>query len=238
MSLMLRTFQIHAVKTSVELWHHSVSLRLWCIWMTHWLGHVWKSQLETLCVIVYYSSMVTPSCDRAVARVCADIIVVPPVVRHRHGREHRHIVKYKTLWIKPTNMLCLGNTPNSLYYVILTIDNSVGRDSLFGIATRCRLDGLGIQSQWGRDVSYLSRWVPGLFLGVQQSEHGANNSFPSSAGLQMVRIYNHRPTVSVRACHDVTFIFIFSTLMTVAWQPCQFQHRCWVGFEPSLPVLY
>jgi hypothetical protein len=118
-------------------------------------------------------------------------------------------------------MFCLGNIPSSLYYVILTTDNSVGQDSLlttdnsvgrdrlFGIATRCRLDSLGIQSWWGRDVSYLSRWVPGLFLGVQQSEHGTNNSFPSSAGLQMVRIYSHLPIVSVRACHDVNFTFIF-----------------------------
>jgi hypothetical protein len=48
----------------------------------------------------------------------------------------------------------------------------VGRDSLVGIETRYRLNGPGIESQWGRDFPHPSRtvlgpteppiqWVPG-----------------------------------------------------------------------------
>jgi hypothetical protein len=65
--------------------------------MAHWMGHVWKPQLETVCVGVCYSGMLTPSCDRAVTRVCADVTAVLSVVHHRHGREHKHIMKCETL---------------------------------------------------------------------------------------------------------------------------------------------
>jgi hypothetical protein len=49
--------------------------------------------------------------------------------------------------------------------------HSVYRDSSVGIVTRCGLDGLGIESRWGRDFPHPSRpalgpslqWVPGLF---------------------------------------------------------------------------
>jgi hypothetical protein len=53
-----------------------------------------------------------------------------------------------------------------------------GRDSVVSIATRYGLDGPGIESWWGRDISQPSRpapgptqppiqWVPGLVLGSQ-----------------------------------------------------------------------
>jgi len=53
---------------------------------------------------------------------------------------------------------------------------TVGRDSSVGIVTRYGLDGLGIESRWGRDFPHLSRpalkltqptiqWVPGLSRG-------------------------------------------------------------------------
>jgi hypothetical protein len=54
----------------------------------------------------------------------------------------------------------------------LSTVSTVGRDSSVGIATRYGLDGLGIESQWGRDFQHPSRlalvstqppvqWVPG-----------------------------------------------------------------------------
>ena len=54
--------------------------------------------------------------------------------------------------------------------------STVGRDSVVGIATRNGLDGLGIESRWGRDFPHPPRpalgptqphiqWVPGLLPG-------------------------------------------------------------------------
>jgi len=68
----------------------------------------------------------------------------------------------------------------------------VGWDSSAGIATRYRLDGLGIESWWGRDFLHPSRmalgpthpslqWVPGLSPGVRQPGRGIDHSPPSSA---------------------------------------------------------
>jgi len=39
---------------------------------------------------------------------------------------------------------------------IITL-HTVDRDSVGGIATRCGLDGPGIESQWGRDFPHLPR---------------------------------------------------------------------------------
>ena len=52
----------------------------------------------------------------------------------------------------------------------------VGRDSVFGRATRYGLDGLGTESRWRRDFQHPPRpalgpnqppakWIPGLFPG-------------------------------------------------------------------------
>jgi hypothetical protein len=65
------------------------------------------------------------------------------------------------------------HTKKLIYNCILLV---VGRDSSVGIATRYGMDGLEIESRWGRDFSHLSRpavganqppvqWVPGLSRG-------------------------------------------------------------------------
>jgi hypothetical protein len=66
----------------------------------------------------------------------------------------------------------ISRTQNITIILILM----VGRDSVVGIAIRYGLDGLGIESRWGRDFPHPSRpalgptqlpvqWVPGLFPG-------------------------------------------------------------------------
>jgi hypothetical protein len=64
-----------------------------------------------------------------------------------------------------------------LAHVIIPCTICVGsRASSVGIATRYGLDGPGIESRWGQDLTHLSRpalwptqfpmqWVPGLFRG-------------------------------------------------------------------------
>ena len=62
------------------------------------------------------------------------------------------------------------------FLILIWTLESVGRDSVVGIATRYWLNGLGIESRRGQDFPYLSRpalwpthpsiqWVPGLSRG-------------------------------------------------------------------------
>ena len=62
----------------------------------------------------------------------------------------------------------------------------MGRDSSVGIATRCGLDGPGIESRWVRDFPHPSipdlgstqppvQWVPALFREIKRPGCGADH---------------------------------------------------------------
>jgi len=72
-----------------------------------------------------------------------------------------------------------------------------GQGNVVGIATGYGLDGLGIESQWGRDFPHLSRqalgptqspvqWVPGLSQGKERPGRDTDPSPPSSAMVKKV----------------------------------------------------
>jgi hypothetical protein len=69
---------------------------------------------------------------------------------------------------------------------------TVGRDSAVGIASRCGLDGSGIESRWGERFSALVQTVlgayrasytmrTGSFPGVKRPGRGVDHSPPTSA---------------------------------------------------------
>ena len=82
----------------------------------------------------------------------------------------------------------------------------VGRDSSVGIATRYRLDGLGIESRWGRDFQHPSRpalgatqppiqWAPGLSQGLKRPGRGADHPPPCKGrGQERVGLYLYSPS--------------------------------------------
>jgi len=74
------------------------------------------------------------------------------------------------------------------YKIIQHHTASHGLSRSVGIATGYGLDGLGIESQWGRDFLHMSRLalgptqppVPGLSRGKERPGHDADPSTPSS----------------------------------------------------------
>ena len=78
-----------------------------------------------------------------------------------------------------------------MLYIVVASFIIVSQDSVVTIATGFRLDGLGIESWWGRRFLHLSRlflmptqppvqWLLGHSLGVNWPGHGVNHS-PSSS---------------------------------------------------------
>jgi hypothetical protein len=79
------------------------------------------------------------------------------------------------------------------------------RDSAVGKATRYKLDGPGIESQWGRDFQHPSRpalgptqrpvqWVPGHSR-VKRPERGVDHPPPYSAEFkERVELYLYSPS--------------------------------------------
>jgi hypothetical protein len=99
-----------------------------------------------------------------------------------------------------------------------------GPGSSVGITTGYGLDGLGIESRWGRDFPHQSRpalgptqlpvkWVPGLSWGKERPGRDADSSPPSSAvGHERVELYLYflwavRPVQSLSACTVELYLY-------------------------------
>ena len=112
---------------------------------------------------------------------------------------------------------------------MLTVDP----DSSVGIATPHRLDGPRFQSRWRRDFPYPSRpapgpaqpptkWVSGLFLGVEWLGSGVNHPLLSSDEVkERVDLYLYSPSVPSRPGLGRTLFSLPSALVT------------YVGTDPS-----
>ena len=97
--------------------------------------------------------------------------------------------------------------PKQCYNPVPTITEAWIAQSV--IATRYRLDCLGIESRWGRYFPHPSRptlgptqppiqWVPGLFRGVRQLGHGVDHPHPSSTKVEgRVELYICSPSGSL-----------------------------------------
>jgi hypothetical protein len=120
----------------------------------------------------------------------------------------------------------------------------VGRDSSVGIATRYGLDGLGIESRWGRDFPQPSRpalgptqppvqWVPCLFpRGKTGRGVGlATPSPPCAEAHESVQLYLYSPSWALRPVIGWTFTFTNSLGQSHYWEAN--------GSSPNnFPILY
>ena len=104
----------------------------------------------------------------------------------------------------------------------------MGRDSSVGIATRYRLDGLGIESRWGgarfsAPVQTGPEAYPdscttgtGCFPGVKRTGRGADHPPPSKRrGHEMVGLYLYLPSGPSWPVVGQTFTFTFIWLKEI-----------------------
>ena len=102
----------------------------------------------------------------------------------------------------------------------------VGRDISVGIATGYGLDGLGIESRWGRDFLHLSRpalgptqlsvqWVPRLSRGVKSGRGVRLTHHPllvpwsrKSRAIPLLPLWAVRSVQSLSACKRVHFTYL------------------------------
>jgi len=108
---------------------------------------------------------------------------------------------------------------------------NVGRDSVFGIATRYGLDGPRIKSRWAGSFLHPSRpspgttqlpvqWVPGLFPGVKRAVRGADHPHKSSVEVKEgVELSIWAFMSCYRARFSVTFTLCEFSIMTHRFLP-------------------
>ena len=105
----------------------------------------------------------------------------------------------------------------------ILIPDYVGRDSLVGIATRYGLDGMGIESRWGRDFPHPSSrpWGPpslllnGYRVFPGSKAGGALTTYPHAAPRLKSRTIPFLPLWAFLACSRVNFPFYD------VWLKCQ-----------------
>ena len=145
-------------------------------------GYICQRSLEDVGVMTMKVARLDTlgSCITFVAILCS----VPAWGIHVHQEDSLHISassfisRRQSFYTKIHCNLPFCNILTSTVHtdIISVLFVCVGRDSVIVIATRCELDGPGIESRWGRDFQYPSRpalgptqppvqWVPGLFRG-------------------------------------------------------------------------
>ena len=103
----------------------------------------------------------------------------------------------------------------------------MGRDSAVGIGTRYGLDGLGIESLWGRDFPHPSMpapvgWVPGLFSWGKAAGSGVDHPPHLVRRLKKEYIYISNPLWAFVFCSRVSFTFTVELLLIWEQKVCRY----------------